>query len=305
MLKVPQIDFIPVSNAFLDRYLSSARGDFIKVYLYCLKSGYSNNNISIDNISTSLNLLQTDIMKALEYWEEEGVMRLHPQGAIEILSIKDEVKVDDTPELDKNIKDMFEDIQKLTGRPLSSKEYSIYLDWISSFKFTPEVITLLVEYCTSRGKTDIRYIEKVALGWFDSGIKNTEDAQNYITKHEDKWKRYREILTYAGIKESDISKPQEELLEKWLYTYSLTVDIIKEACRICVMRINECNFSYIDAILNDWYKCGVKKLEDIQKADKKGKTKKKSYPKIPGAASNQRQYDPQELEKRLLGRSEG
>ncbi|HAZ36857.1 MAG TPA: DNA replication protein DnaD [Clostridiaceae bacterium] len=302
-IKVSSVNFIPVNSVFLDKYLPIARGDFIKVYLYCLKCGYENCNVTFENISSALNLLQTDVMNALEYWENEGVIRIHPEGTIEFLPIKSEIEPHPSLEFDKKVKGMFTDIEKLIGRPLSSIEYSSYLDFISSFNFTPEIITLLVEFCAQKGKTDIRYIEKVALSWYDSGIKTYEDAQNYITQREEKWKKYREIISYIKVKDTDISKPQEEFLEKWLYKYNFPVDVVKEACRICIMRIEEPKFNYIDAILNDWYKNGVKTISDIKKNEKKGKPKKRNYAPIPGASSNQRKYDGDELEKLLLGRS--
>jgi DnaD/phage-associated family protein len=198
---------------------------------------------------------------------------------------------------------MFESLEQLLGRPLSSKEVHTYMGWIEDFSFTPEIITILVEYCCARKKTDIRYIEKVALAWHDSGIRSVEDAQNHITKHEEKWNKYRSILNFMGMKDADISKPQEEFLEKWLIKYNYNVDVITEACRICIMRINECSFSYIDAIIGDWYKNGVKSLSDIKKVDKKKPSKKQSSA-MPGNYSNQRRYDVKELENQLLGRGE-
>lgn len=125
-------------------------------------------------------------------------------------------------------------------------------------------------------KTDIRYIEKVAIAWHDSGVRSIEDAQKHIKMHEDKWNKYRSIANYLGFKDSDISKPQEEFMEKWLFKMNLPLDVILEACRICIMRINESNFSYIDAILSDWHKNGIKNINDLNKLSKK--TKKKLKP---------------------------
>lgn len=304
-ITVPNLGFTPIENLFIDKHLANIRGEFVKVYLVCLRYGYAQMDLTLEGISSSLNLLQTDVVKALESLQDEGLIRVNQDGLIEILPLKSESTTSSSVSFDKTIKEMFNDIEKLIARPLSSKEVSTYLNFIEDFNFTPEIISLLVEYCSSRRKTDIRYIEKVAIGWHDSGIKNYEDAQTYITKHEDKWIKYREILTFLGMKDADISKPQEEMLEKWVFKYSFSNDIILEACRICVMRINEPNFSYIDAILNTWHKNGVKKLSDIKKSDKKtSKTSKKQVLHYFNNYDGQRQYDIDELEKQLLGRGE-
>lgn len=302
-IRMPYMGFTPIEDTFIDEYMCSARGDFVKVYLLCIRLGYLGRESSIEKIASSLNLLQADVIQALEYWEEKGLLKLSPQGFIDILPQGGSTKQIATINPDNSTKEIFEGIEKLIGRPLSSKEVSVFIHIMNDFSFTPEMINLLVEYCSSRKKTDIRYMEKVAIGWHDSGIKDYEDAQRHITRHEEKWNKYRNILNYMGIKDGDISKPQEEFLEKWLLKYKLPVEVINEACKICVMRINEMNFSYIDAILSDWNKNGVKSLKDLEKSDKKQKGSRQTSS---GSMVyiGERKYDINKLEKQLLGRND-
>lgn len=302
-IRMPYMGFTPIENVFIDEYMCSARGEFVKVYLLCIRLGYQGRESSIEKIASSLNLLQADVIQALEYWDEKGLLKLSPQGIIDILPQGVNVKQIVPTAPDNSTREIFEGIEKLIGRPLSSKEVSVFIHIMNDFSFTPEMINLLVEYCCSRKKTDIRYMEKVAIGWHDSGIKDYEDAQRHITKHEEKWNKYRNILNYMGIKDSDISKPQEEFLEKWLLKYKLPVEVINEACKICVMRINEINFSYIDAILGDWSKNGVKSLKDLEKPDKKHRGSKQANS---GSTVyiGERKYDIDKLEKQLLGRND-
>lgn len=301
-INVPDIYFTPISNIFIDEYMCDARGDFVKVYLLCLRLGYLQEETSIERIASSLKLLQADVIKALEYWEERGIMKLSPQGIIEIFPQNRKIENKDI-KLDRALKEMLEGIEKLIARPLSSKEIDVFVHIKDDFKFTPEMINILVEYCITRKKTDIRYIEKVAMGWYDSGIKTYEDAQAHITMHEGKWVKYRNVLNYMGIKDSEISKPQEEFLEKWVLEFKLPVDLIKEACRICVMKINEVNFSYIDAILCNWNKNGIKSIKDIERLEKKQKGFRQATPN--GVVYiGDRKYDINKLEKQLLGRND-
>lgn len=303
-IRVPFMDFTPIDNVFIDEYLKEANGDFVKVYLLCLRLGHLRETSNIERIAEALNLLQADVAKAFDYWVNSGLMKYTPGGFVQLLPMKGKKLEESEVYFDGSIKEMFEDVEKLTGRPLSSKELSVYMSMIEDFNFSPEVITFLVEYCSSKRKTDSRYIEKVGLAWHDNGIKSIDDAQNYITKHEEKWNSYRSILSFMGIKDNDISKPQEEFLEKWLFKFNLPVDVIQEAVRICTMRINESNFSYIDKILADWSKNGVKEIKDITKTSKKPKSTKKSTSNSFGNYSGQRDYDIQELRNQLLGRGD-
>ena len=202
---------------------------------------------------------------------------------------------------------MLEDIEKSIGRPLSSKEMTMYISWLNDLNFSPEIILLLVQYCTLKGKTNIRYIEKTALSWFDAKIKDIDDAQAFIKKHEDKWTKIRKILNYLGIKDGEIMKPQEELLSKWIENYNFSIDIIYKACDICFQRINKADFKYIDGILTSWYKDNIKTTKDIRKKDMKKNVstnhKNLKNNSNQGSFNNfkQRNYDFKDLEKKLLG----
>ena len=299
-IKAPVMGFTPIDNTFIEKYLKDVRGDFLKVYIYCLKAAYTDEDSSTEKISEALSLLESDVLKAFEYWEDKELMHVSTEGSIEISRVHNSSPESDVY-FDNTVKDMFDSVEKLLGRPLSSKEFHTFMDWMENFGFSSEMVSLLVEYCASKKKLDIRYMEKVALNWFDCGVKTLRDAQSNITRHEEKWNKYRSILTFMGIKDYDISKPQEEFLEKWVVKYGFETDMINEAIRICITRINEISFSYIDAIINGWHKSGFKTLQDIKKSDTKKRPKKQP---VPGNYSGQRQYDISELEKQLLGRDD-
>jgi DnaD/phage-associated family protein len=317
MLKSHKFDFTPVSNIFIDSYMPKARGEFVKVYLLALKYCIAGElGVNSSMLASSLHLLESDIMNAWNYWNDEGVIRFKPidkmgNYSIEFLELKEESQ-GETPEvnllyeLNNNaVKDMLQETEKLLARPLSPKEMSTYIGWQKELGFSPETILLLIQYCMSRGKTDHRYIEKVALAWHDSNIKTIDEAQTFIKKHEDKWAKYRKILGYLGIKDMDIMKPQEEMLDKWINFYKFPVEIVFKACDICFARLNKPEFKYIDGILNSWFKEGIKTLEDIALRDNKNTTRRKVNPDVKSDLKfnnfEQRVYDYNSLEKKLLG----
>lgn len=317
MLKSHKFDFTPVSNIFIDSYMPKARGEFVKVYLLALKYCIAGElGVNSSMLASSLHLLESDIMNAWNYWNDEGVIRFKPidkmgNYSIEFLELKEEPQGETTEvnllyELNNNaVKDMLQETEKLLARPLSPKEMSTYIGWQKELGFSPEMILLLIQYCISKGKTDHRYIEKVALAWHDSNIKTVDEAQIFIKKHEDKWAKYRKILGYLGIKDMDIMKPQEEMLDKWVSFYKFPVEIIFKACDICFARLNKPEFKYIDGILNSWFKDGIKSLEDIALKDNKSTTRRKVNPEVKSDLKfnnfEQRIYDYNSLEKKLLG----
>jgi len=321
------LNYTPVSNIFIDKFMPKARGEFVKVYLLGLKYCVSGElGVSSQIMASALHLLETDVLNAWNYWNDENVIRIVPIDKmgnynIEFLEISDvpegkEDNINLLEELNKNsTKDMLQDIEKLLGRPLSPKEMTMYISWLKDFSFSPELILLLIQYCASKGKTDCRYIEKIALVWFDSKIKTLDDAQAFIKKHEDKWINIRKILNYLGIKDAEIMKPQEEMLDKWIGTYGFSTDVIFKACDVCFQRISKADFKYIDGILSSWYKDNLKTVEDVEKKDAKKDIKKSHYNNNSSAGFNnnnksssstfnnfkQRDYDFDDLKKKLLG----
>jgi DnaD/phage-associated family protein len=315
-------NYTPVSNIFIDKFMPKARGEFVKVYLLGLKYCVSGElGVSSQIMASALHLLETDLLNAWNYWSDENVVKIIPidnmgNYSIEFLDLtnspnENQENINLLEELDKNsTKDMLQDIERLLGRPLSSKEMTMYISWLKDFSFSPEIILLLIQYCASKGKTDCRYIEKIAIAWFDAKIKNIDDAQSFIKKHEDKWIKIRKILGYLGIKDAEIMKPQEDMMHKWINTYNFPLDVVYKACDVCFQRINKADFKYIDGILGSWNKEGLKTVEDIDSKD----TKKTYYPnnfnknnnvnKATNSTFNnfkQRSYNFKDLEKKLLG----
>jgi DnaD/phage-associated family protein len=314
----------PVPNIFIEEYMPSADGNFVKVYLAGLLEALAPGNVHGFSLSDKLGLIDSDIIKAWEYWESKGLVKFTRSGnsemSVEFLGISGIYTSRSMPEpgyeySSENIlrkmenpmvRDMFESMEKLLGRTLSSKEFSMYLSWLDDYSFSPEVVILLIEYCKSKGKVDSRYIEKVAIGWHDANVSSIEDAQRYIAQHEGKYNKYRLVLDFLGLKENDLMKPQQEFLDKWFDTWGFSLEMVLEACKICSLRINEPKFSYIDGILSNWHKKGAKEIKDIESVDSKNKNKNVKF-KAPVNSFNsydQRTYDIKELEKKLLGRDE-
>ena len=321
MLKSKSLGFTPVNNIFIEKYMPKARGEFIKIYLLMLKYDISGElGVSSSILASSLNLLESDIMNALNYWNDQGVIKFTQIDKMGNFNVAFVDLIDEPTTSPKQVdflealgstttKDMLKDIEILLARPLSPNEMSLYLNWQREFGFSSELILILLEYCISKGKSDSRYIEKVALSWHDLKITTIEQAQNLITKTEDKWGNIRKILKYLGITNTDIMKPQQDLIEKWLLIYKFPNEIILKACDICFERLNRADFKYIDGILTNWNKNNIKTLEDIALKDTKNVKNvkyQKNYnnnEKAPLKFNNfeGREYDYDSLEKKLLG----
>ena len=74
-----------ISNRFIDDFMPQANGEFVKVYLYLLRSVQSHtDNFTISAIADKFNNTEMDIIRALRYWQKTGILRLdeNPEGQI-------------------------------------------------------------------------------------------------------------------------------------------------------------------------------------------------------------------------------
>ena len=73
----PLADVTLISNLFLDKYMPKANGEYVKVYLYILRSStIPNADLSVGSIADVLELTEADVTRALRYWEQAGILGL-------------------------------------------------------------------------------------------------------------------------------------------------------------------------------------------------------------------------------------
>lgn len=74
--------YVSVSNVFIEEYMADANGEFVKVYLYLLRCMNSSNmSVSISAIADFFNHTEKDVMRALKYWDKQGVLSLSFDGS--------------------------------------------------------------------------------------------------------------------------------------------------------------------------------------------------------------------------------
>ena len=66
-----------VSNIFIDKYMPDANGEFVKIYIYILRSiSDATVNVSISGMADIFNQTEADVIRALKYWGKQNVIQL-------------------------------------------------------------------------------------------------------------------------------------------------------------------------------------------------------------------------------------
>ncbi len=76
-----------VQNAFIDRFMPHANGEFVKVYLYLLRCADSGQELSLASIADVFDHTEKDVHRALAYWEKQQLLKLKLSDEKVILSV--------------------------------------------------------------------------------------------------------------------------------------------------------------------------------------------------------------------------
>ena len=195
-------------------------------------------------------------------------------------------------------------------KTLTPTEIQKILYFYDELKMSADLIEYLVEYCVSRGRKSMRYIETVALAWFRDGVTTVEMAREASSRFS---RDYYTILKAMGISGRNPVENEISYIDTWRKTYGFDLELIQEACSRTVLTTGQPSFQYADKILSGWKKKNVHTLEDIRLLDAEHKKRqleksvshRKQPAKQPQANNrfnnfHQRDYDFAEYEKRLL-----
>ncbi len=293
-----------VANYFIEKYMPKASGEFVKIYIYLLKCiEEDKSELSLSKIADALENTQKDVIRALKYWERQGLLRLSFDGdiliSLKLVSISDvkshdsgvvkkpeKIEVSVTPidvrkkdysraELsfyndDEDLKQLFYIIQKYLGRNLTSSDTNSILYYYDTLKLPLDVIEYLFEYCVSKGKSNMRYIDKVAISWAEKGVASVKSAKMLGSAYSES--SYA-IMKAFGINNRKPGDAELKYIEKWKKD-GFDMDLIVEACNRTITAIHQPSFEYADAILEKWKAADIKTKEDVRVLDKQYAGKK-------------------------------
>lgn len=200
--------------------------------------------------------------------------------------------------------------EQYLAKTLTPTEMQKIFFFYDELHMSADLIEYLVEYCVSRGRKSMRYIETVALAWTRDGVTTVEMARDASSRFS---KDYYTILKAMGISGRNPVENEISYIDTWRKTYGFDLELIQEACSRTVLSTGQPSFQYADKILSGWKKKNVHTLEDVRLLDAEHKKRqlekavsRKKQPAVQSQSNNrfnnfhQRDYDFTEYEKRLL-----
>ncbi len=194
------------------------------------------------------------------------VEKLKSQTPDKAASSQKEYTLDEIKEFRKNpdISELFFIIETYLKHTLSSSDTNMVLYWLDELHFSTDLVEYLVEYCITKGHSSLRYMNKVALGWADAGIKTVDQAKDDAAAHS---QIYYSVMKALGITGRNLVDSEVSLINKWVGEYGFDIELVKAACSKTISAIQKPSFEYTDSILANWKKKDVHTLKDVEVLD--------------------------------------
>ena len=231
-----------------------------------LQNGVVNNAAQNSLQNGVVNNVAQNISTANIRMQDSVVEKLKSQTPDKAASSQKEYTLDEIKEFRKNpdISELFFIIETYLKHTLSSTDTNMVLYWLDELHFSTDLVEYLVEYCITKGHSSLRYMNKVALGWADAGIKTVDQAKDDAAAHS---QIYYSVMKALGITGRNLVDSEVSLINKWVGEYGFDIELVKAACSKTISAIQKPSFEYTDSILANWRKKDVHTLKDVEVLD--------------------------------------
>ncbi len=262
-----------VENIFINEYMVSAPGDYVKVYL--LASMYVEIALPVSNeiLARELKLSVEEVHQAWSYWEKMRVVRKEYRSGedklcydVEFANLREAVfgggrkkQVKETPMPsnarklvdDEGLRALYARIERITGRLLTGKEPAAILSWMDDYSVGPDLIAYAYTFCKEQRRSDKHnYVGAVVKDWAGRGLRTPEQVEDYLDETDNRHFQYKRVLKALGFTRN-ATEEERRLMDSWFDDLGFGIDKVLEACKQTT-GISNPNFKYLNTILNRW-----------------------------------------------------
>lgn len=297
-------DVTIVPNIFIDQFMPSANGAYVKVYLYllrCLKGDCP--EVTISSIADRLENTEKDIIRALSYWEKLNLLTLTHNVQKEITSIHladvgnlKNVSAIELPEANTEADEIAVSLhteKKPTARQTYSAEKIAQLSSNDEITWALHIVEIyldrplkpmdlqLILYLFE----ELHFTPELIMYLFEYCVSKGKKVASYIEAVALTWaeegidteEKAKEATTVYNDHFNVVNKAfglnrapgqiERQYITKWVEVFGFSDEIITEACNRTILRTQKPDFKYTDKILETWFKKDVKSHNDIIKLD--------------------------------------
>lgn len=168
-------------------------------------------------------------------------------------------------------------IETFLNRPVKPAEVQLLAYLFDTLHFSKDLILHLYDYCISMGKSNVKYIQTVALSWAENHVTTPEQAQELSADYNH---------THTAISKAlGLNRPlagiECQYVARWHKEWHMDLAVILEACNRTLLTIQKPDFKYIEGILKSWQKENVHTMQDVLRCDEQFAKKQAEMTKSP------------------------
>ena len=166
---------------------------------------------------------------------------------------------------------MLQMAQEVKGKTLSSAEQGVLINMVQYYGLPCEIALTILQYFVdekSKGKAiGTAYLGAMAKNWSEEGITSVSAAEEKLRELENSNRLWKEIIAAASIAYRNPSQKQREMIKDWSNDFSM--DMIFYACELMRENAEKPTLKYVNSILQNWKKAGIKTIDEAKAADEK------------------------------------
>ncbi|MBQ8503110.1 MAG: DnaD domain protein [Clostridia bacterium] len=293
----------PVPNSLVDENIRLASAVQLKTMLYLLRH-VNDSDLSIEKMSDALLYDKADILDALIFWQERGLVikdgqtpspsPLIPEPTTTIKIQKAPTKKEEpeteapqkksVPTLDiprpsheqvaarvkecAELSTLFQEAQVILGKTIGYEGQAVLIMMYDGYGLPIEVILMAVQYAVDQKKTGYSQIARIGKIWCENEVNTLEAVDEYLSEHtivDETWAKLRQM---TEITNRNPTEKQRKFLSVWVKEYGYNADMIFYAYEESIDRTGKMSMPYMDKIIRNWHVAGVRTPTDIENVQK-------------------------------------
>lgn len=257
-----------VPSSVAEKHIKTAGALSLKVLLLVL----SQPQITVNKMAEALNTSEADIKDAANFWIVNGIFTSDAAPSSNEVDATDKSpikRVSQAPvrlsgkELESRVREsddvkfMISEAERHFGKNLIPSEASVLVSLYDFAGLPVDIIIMIISYCASINKNNMRSVEKFALDWIDKGIDSHEAVVAHIKELTLKNSNESAVKSAFGIFNRSLTTKEKNFINSWFSQMHFDIEMIKLAYEKTIDSTGNLSFPYINKILASWSEKGI------------------------------------------------
>lgn len=270
-----------------------ASGKAVKVLFYIMrfKTAATENAAEIA-AQLDKNMTAEDVEDSLSFWEQVGVICPSGTSAAPIAkasapteteqsapaakqtissekAVERAVKMLSSAEIAEKVKSsqdiafLLSGAESILGKPLNNTEQRTLIWLREYYSLGTDILLMLIEFCKSINKTNIGYIERIAVSWYEKDISTHERADAEIKRLQIYSSLEGRIKSRLELNRA-LTPKEKEIVGEWAAS-GVAIELIELAYERTVRATGKAAFPYMKKIIENWLANNIRTPADAEK----------------------------------------